>query len=161
MMRCTHLHSYSVGRAILWGNKHEYWMWSSSDLLGVYNRAWVCCSFFCVLRFNSFLEYIECAIPIWIFAGISLSFSSCKFELNETGTKQTLLMSLFSYLLLAQSQSNFKQTIESNTNTEERRKKVKEKNKTSSCLFIFSKNFALQRRYGEFTGSVEMNTQRN
>lgn len=40
-------------------------------------------------------------------------------------------------------------------------KKVKEKNKTSSCLFIFSKNFALQRRYGEFTGSVEMNTQRN
>lgn len=46
MMRCTHLHSYSVGRAILWGNKHEYWMWSSSDLLGVYNRAWVCCSFF-------------------------------------------------------------------------------------------------------------------
>lgn len=162
MMRCTHLHSYSVGRAILWGNKHEYWMWSSSDLLGVYNRAWVCCSFFCVLRFNSFLEYIECAIPIWLFAGISLSFSSCKFELNETGTKQTLLMSLFFHTFCLLSRKVILNKRLKATQTPKRgEKKVKEKNKTSSCLFIFSKNFALQRRYGEFTGSVEMNTQRN
>lgn len=126
---------------VRWGNKHEYWMWSSSDLLGVYNRA---CSFFLpsLIRFwntfecDSYLDFVS--IPLFL-------FSYCNFELNESGTKRILCR-----FFLVQLRSNFKQTIESNKQHKhthrEKRKKVKEKNKTSSCLFIFSKNFALPRR---------------